>query len=134
MWFYKTTWSKGHVMWLCGQLFRCHRHCGSGDIMILLCHLISRDNVIKGSCEFIGRSSSRKVTFLPSLVAIGTVGMEIARHLEVMTSLTSAWLASFDSTPNLAEISINLYITSCMNTLERVVFTASICPAKLEDF
>ena len=26
--------------------------CGSGDIMVLICHVISEDHVIKGSYEF----------------------------------------------------------------------------------
>ena len=30
-----------------------HRHCDSRDIIALVCH------VIKGSCDFMGRSSSR---------------------------------------------------------------------------
>ena len=33
-----------------------HRHCYSGDIMILVCHVI---HVIKGSCDVMGRSPSR---------------------------------------------------------------------------
>ena len=36
-----------------------HRHCGSGDIMISGCHVISLDQVIEGSCNFMGRSPSR---------------------------------------------------------------------------
>ena len=36
-----------------------HRHCDSGDIMILVCHVILQDNVIKRSYDFIGRSLSR---------------------------------------------------------------------------
>ena len=36
-----------------------HRHCDSRDIIALVCHVISPDHVIKGSCDFMGRSSSR---------------------------------------------------------------------------
>ena len=36
-----------------------HRHCVSGYIMILVCHVTSQDHLIKGSCEFMGRSPSR---------------------------------------------------------------------------
>ena len=32
-----------------------HRNCGSGDLMILVCHVISQDYVIIWSCDFIGR-------------------------------------------------------------------------------
>ena len=35
-----------------------HRHCGSRD-MFLVSHVISRDNVIIWSCDFMGRSRSR---------------------------------------------------------------------------
>ena len=49
-----------------------HGQCGSGDIMVLVCYVSSRDHVIKGSCDYMGRSPSRLVTILPSLVVIGT--------------------------------------------------------------
>ena len=35
------------------------KHCGSGDIMILGCHMISQDHVIKGLCYFMGRNPGR---------------------------------------------------------------------------
>ena len=35
-----------------------HRYYGSGDIKGLFCHMISQDNLIKGSCDIIGRSPS----------------------------------------------------------------------------
>ena len=36
-----------------------YEHCGSGDIMVLVFHMIFQDNVIKESCEFIARISLR---------------------------------------------------------------------------
>ena len=54
-----------------------YRHCDSENIMILGYHVISQDHIIKGSCDFIGRNPSRYVMILPSLVAIGTVVVEI---------------------------------------------------------
>ena len=33
-------------------------NCGSGDVVTLVCHLILQDHMIKGSCDFIGRSPS----------------------------------------------------------------------------
>ena len=54
-----------------------HRHCGSDNIMVLACHVILQDHVIKGSCDFIGRSPSRKIIIQPSLTAIGTVVVKI---------------------------------------------------------
>ena len=54
-----------------------HRHCGSGDIMVSVCHVILQEHLIKGSCDSMGRSLSRKVTILPSLVAISTAVVEI---------------------------------------------------------
>ena len=75
-------------MWLYGQedpikvsyypaTFDDHRHCGIEDIMILVCHEILQDQVIKRSCNFMGRNPSRYVTILPSLVVIDTVVVEI---------------------------------------------------------
>ena len=49
-----------------------HRHCGIGDITILVCHVISQDHVIKGLCPFIDSSPSRLVIILRSVVAIDT--------------------------------------------------------------
>ena len=54
-----------------------HRHCDSENIMILGYHVISQDHIIKGSCDFIGVCQLRYVMILPSLVAIGTVVVEI---------------------------------------------------------
>ena len=45
--------------------------------MVLICHMISEDHVIEESCDFIGRISSRLFHILPSLVATGTVVVEI---------------------------------------------------------
>ena len=47
-----------------------HGHYGSGDIIVLVCHVILQVHVIKVSCNYKGKSSSRKVTILPSLVVI----------------------------------------------------------------
>ena len=47
--------------------------------MVLVCHVISNDHVIRGSSNFMGRSLSRKVFVFPSLVTIGTVIVEIYR-------------------------------------------------------
>ena len=52
-------------------------HSGRGDIMCLVCHLVSKDDVVKGSCNFIYGSPSRYFTTLPSLVAVGTVKVGI---------------------------------------------------------
>ena len=54
-----------------------HRHGGTGDMMILVRHVILQDHVIQKSCEFMGRIPLRYVTMLPRLVAIGTVVVEI---------------------------------------------------------
>ena len=39
--------------------FDSHRYCSSGDMMILVCHVILQDHVIKGACDFMDRSPSR---------------------------------------------------------------------------
>ena len=36
-----------------------HKHYGSGGIMVLVCHVVSEDHMIKGSFDFIGRSPVR---------------------------------------------------------------------------
>ena len=48
--------------------FGSHTHCGSGDIMVLFCHVILPDHMNKGSSNMVS---------LPSLVPIGTVVVEI---------------------------------------------------------
>ena len=54
-----------------------HRTCGSGDIVVLVYHMISQDQVIKGSCDFMGGSRSWYVTILSRFVAVGFVVVEI---------------------------------------------------------
>ena len=46
-----------------------HKHRGSGDITVLVCHLIWQDHMTKGS--------SNMVTILPSLVATCTLVVKI---------------------------------------------------------
>ena len=38
--------------------FSGHRHCGSGDITVLVCHMTLHDHVVKGLCDLMGRSPS----------------------------------------------------------------------------
>ena len=40
--------------------------------MVLVSHVILQDDVITGSCDFVGRSLKWRVTSLPSLVVIDT--------------------------------------------------------------
>ena len=40
------------------EKFHSHRHCGSEDTMVLVCHMILKENMIKGSSDFLGRSPS----------------------------------------------------------------------------
>ena len=40
-------------------MFGGHRHCGSGDIMVLVFHVILQEYVIKRLLEFMGRIPSR---------------------------------------------------------------------------
>ena len=48
-----------------------HRHCCSGNTMVLVRHAILQDNVIKGSCEFMSSSLLWQISTLLSLVVIG---------------------------------------------------------------
>ena len=54
-----------------------HRCCGSEDITILVCHVISKNHEIKGLCDFLGMIPSKKVRILPGLVTIDTLIVEI---------------------------------------------------------
>ena len=45
--------------------------------MVLVCHLILQNHAIKVSCDFIGRSPSREVIILPSLLTISILVVEI---------------------------------------------------------
>ena len=45
-----------------------NRQCSSGDLMILVYHVILPNHVTKGSCEFMGRNPSISVITLPSFV------------------------------------------------------------------
>ena len=42
-----------------------HRHCASGEIMVLVYQVILQDHVFKGSFEIMGRSTS-KVSYHPA--------------------------------------------------------------------
>ena len=57
--------------------FNSHMPCGSRDTTYLICHMTLQDNVVKVYCDFMEESSSLYVNILRSLVAIGTVVVEI---------------------------------------------------------
>ena len=52
-----------------------YRFCCSRDITGLIFHLILREHVIKGLCEFMEGSFTLSITTLPSLMATGIVAM-----------------------------------------------------------
>ena len=54
-----------------------HRHSGSRDIIVFVCHVTLQDDVIKALNDFMVRSPSRYVTILPNLVAISTAILDI---------------------------------------------------------
>ena len=64
---------------LCHQLakFGDHRHCVSTAMLVSVCHVILRDRVTEGSSNVMGRSPSKWVAFLLSLMAIDTVSWDI---------------------------------------------------------
>ena len=39
-----------------------HKHCDSGEIAFLICHVISREHMSKRLCEFMGERPSWRVT------------------------------------------------------------------------
>ena len=54
-----------------------HRHCGSEDMMFLICHAILQDHVSQKEYIFLARSPWKYVNILSSLVAIDTAVVEI---------------------------------------------------------
>ena len=66
-WFSKATWLKSHfTIWgVASQIsnqparFGGHKHCGSGDMMVLVYQVILQHLVIKSLYNFMGRSLSR---------------------------------------------------------------------------
>ena len=60
-----------HPAKFCGQ-----RYCGSGDIMVIVSHVILQDHVAEGWSSIMGRSPSWQNTSLPGLVAIAIVIVE----------------------------------------------------------
>ena len=58
--------------------FRVHDSYASGNVKYLNCHLSSQDHlIVQRVRELTGGSSPWSVTMLPSLMAIGTVLLEI---------------------------------------------------------
>ena len=57
--------------------FDSHSHCGSGNIMALVCHVIQQYHMTKGLSNIMGTSPSTLVAIQPSLVSIGTVVVKI---------------------------------------------------------
>ena len=55
-----------------GSHLLAYRRCGGID-KFLGCHVILQDHMIKGSSDIMGRSPSRYVTILPSLMVIATL-------------------------------------------------------------
>ena len=51
--FFKTTWSKIHMTLSVGiPQYKTRWYCRSRDVMVLVCNVISQDNLIEGSCDF----------------------------------------------------------------------------------
>ena len=57
--------------------FGVQRSCASGDIMHLICHVTSQDNLIERSYGLVGESSSQCVTTLASLVTTDILRVEM---------------------------------------------------------
>ena len=53
------------------------KHRGRGDIMNLICHLISQEHMTKESSSIMSKSPQSLVNILTSLAAIGTLAEEI---------------------------------------------------------
>ena len=67
------------IVWSHPARFDGHSHCGSEDLTFLIDHVSSRDHLFKRLCDFMGRSFSKYVTTLLSLLAISFMIVEINR-------------------------------------------------------
>lgn len=65
-----TTKSKDHVKSFVRAKFGSYRYFGKGIITFLICNMISRDYVLRESCDFMGGSPLPYGAALPSLIAI----------------------------------------------------------------
>ena len=72
---------------MCGD----HTHCCSGEIMVVVSHVILQDHAMKRYCDFMGRSPSRKVTILQSLAAIGTLVVKLQWFKFLTWSIKTTW-------------------------------------------
>ena len=72
-----TTKSKDHVKSLVRARFGSYRYFGKGIITFLLCNMISRDYVLRESCDFMDGSLLPYGAALPSLIAIDLAKEEI---------------------------------------------------------
>ena len=52
-----------------------HKHGRGGDIIVLICQVISPDHVKKHSCDIVGSSPSRQATILQNVAAIFASGV-----------------------------------------------------------
>ena len=66
--------------------FSGHNDFGRGDIMILVCHVIFQDHVIKVSCDFINKKQSRYVTILSGFVHSGSGDTSLVCHIVQKTT------------------------------------------------
>ena len=50
-------------------------HPGIADIIFLVCHVVSKDNVIKGSCNFmVGKPFTILPTLVTTVIVVGEIG------------------------------------------------------------
>ena len=57
--------------------FGSHSHCGCGNIMVLVCHVISQSHVMKRSRYYMGRYPSKPVTILQNVVTMATLAVDL---------------------------------------------------------
>ena len=97
------TISKGHVaLWVRvpkgkSSLFClvCWPQAGSGDVMVLLCHRIQQDCLIKVSCDLVGGNLSQLVTMLPIFVSIGILLFQCLKSKIPQACLNLSLLCNF---------------------------------------
>ena len=71
-------WEHFNLCLLCAKV-DAYGFCENGHKTILFCHMLSRDHMIKGTCDLVRGSPSTKVTTDPTLMLIGLAKEEIKR-------------------------------------------------------
>ena len=63
--------------------FSAHRNCSDGNIIVLICHVMSQGHAVKGFYDFMVESTRQCVTNLSNLVSISSIVVETSFSLSL---------------------------------------------------